>query len=118
MRSVTDGSRVPRLVLNAICTVASYVAECYERGGASLSVVSKRPAALGADDMLPVFIFAVVKARPSCPFTLAKYLYATGAPGELSGESGYYLAMFESAIAYVRDYSRSPAPARPAVENN
>ena len=38
-----------------------------------------------------------------------KYLYATGAPGELHGEPGYYLAMFESAVSYVRDFSR-PVP--------
>ena len=103
MRSVTDGSRVPRLVLNAICAVASYVAECYARGAASGAPVSatatvsplltrtsaspvepspprvaavaapktqRQPAPLGADDFLPAFVFAVIRASPAHPFTL------------------------------------------------
>jgi len=58
---------------------------------------------LGADEFLPIFIFAVVRAELERPFALCILLKTLCEPSKCIGEIGYYLASFEAAIQYVKE---------------
>jgi hypothetical protein len=83
-----------------------------------------RKSALGADDFLPIFIYSVVRAEMERPCALCKYLNASKEEAfsitvltiflgvllqtlcdktSRIGETGYYLASFEGAIAHIQE---------------
>lgn len=57
--------------------------------------------ALGADDLVPIFIFVLCRAGLQTPLRNQELLWALCHPEQLHGEAGYYLTVYESAVAYV-----------------
>ena len=60
---------------------------------------------MGADDFLPIHIFIVCNAGIKEPLLLTTMLWKLVSHTVLQGESGYYLTVFESALAYIADMS-------------
>eukprot|EP01113_Clastostelium_recurvatum_P026874 TRINITY_DN3229_c0_g1_i2.p1 TRINITY_DN3229_c0_g1~~TRINITY_DN3229_c0_g1_i2.p1 ORF type:complete len:785 (-),score=160.34 TRINITY_DN3229_c0_g1_i2:80-2434(-) len=56
------------------------------------------PSYLSADDFLPIFIFVLVNSDVAQHFTLHDFLWQLADPDQLTGESGYYLTVYSSAI--------------------
>ena len=65
--------------------------------------------ALGADDFLPIFIYCFVRAGIERPSALCALLEAMCDPAKMSGETGYYLASFNSAYMYVQELDLTQA---------
>ncbi len=60
---------------------------------------------LGADDFLPIHIYVVCNARIKRPLLLTATLWKLVSHNVLQGEGGYYLTVYESALAYIADMS-------------
>jgi len=60
-------------------------------------------AGVSADEFLPVIIYSLVNSSLEQLETLVEYLYGLIPAEYLSGESGYYLTAFASAVYYLRD---------------
>jgi hypothetical protein len=60
---------------------------------------------MGADDFLPIHIFVVCNSGLKRPHLLTATLWKLVSHGVLQGEGGYYLTVFESALAYIADMS-------------
>jgi len=58
---------------------------------------------LGADDLLPIFIYVLVHCDLDNPAVLPDLLWKLCHPDQVQGESGYYLTILESAISYLED---------------
>jgi hypothetical protein len=56
---------------------------------------------LGADDLVPIFIYVFCKAELREPHVHKDLMWNLCHPDQLHGECGYYLTVFESAIEYV-----------------
>ncbi|PRP87016.1 hypothetical protein PROFUN_04998 [Planoprotostelium fungivorum] len=67
----------------------------------------KAPVGVSADEFLPVIIYGIVQSNLTELETLIEYLYGLIPSDYLSGESGYYLTAFASAVYYLRDLSIS-----------
>lgn len=65
-----------------------------EKGGAD-------QAYLGADDLVPIFVYVFCKAELKTPHKYKDLMWNLCHPDQLHGECGYYLTVFESAIEYV-----------------
>ena len=55
----------------------------------------------GADDILPMLILAIIKAKPSKLYSNLLFTQYYASPGQLRGEGGYVLTQFQSAIHFV-----------------
>ena len=62
-------------------------------------------AVLGADDLLPIFIYVFVFSELSHPDDVADCLWKLCHPDALRGESGYFLTLLESTVCYLRELS-------------
>ena len=60
---------------------------------------------LGADDLLPIFIYVFVFSELSHPDDVADCLWKLCHPDALRGESGYFLTLLESTVCYLRELS-------------
>jgi len=89
--------RLTAVVLTAKAIFAEHAASQKGRG-LSESV------ALGADDLLPIFIFVLVRAGLETPLLNKDLLWSCCHPDLLYGEAGYYLTVYESAISFLEDY--------------
>lgn len=69
---------------------------------------------LGADDLVPIFIYVMSKSELRNPIMLKEQMWALCHPQQLIGESGYYLTVLESAIEFIRESD----PSRPYNDNN
>jgi hypothetical protein len=58
---------------------------------------------LGADDLMPIFIFVVCRTGLQTPLRNKDLLWNLCHPDQLYGEPGYYLTQYESAVAYIED---------------
>ena len=56
---------------------------------------------LGADDLVPIFIFVLCQSGLVTPLRDKDLLWALCHPDQLYGEAGYYLTVYESACAFV-----------------
>ena len=56
---------------------------------------------LGADDLVPIFVYVFCKADLKRPHKYKDLMWNLCHPDQLHGECGYYLTVFESAIEYV-----------------
>lgn len=56
---------------------------------------------LGADDLLPIFIYVLSQAELQNPIVNIDLLWTICHPDQLHGEAGYYLTLYESAVEYV-----------------
>ena len=63
----------------------------------------KKDAVLGADDLVPIFLYVLSRSRLVNPLTDKDLLWGLCHPDQLYGESGYYLTIYESAVAYCED---------------
>ena len=59
---------------------------------------------LGADDLVPIFIYVLAQTELEHALVTKEILWNICHPSTLHGESGYYLTVFESAIAFLEDY--------------
>eukprot|EP00824_Muranothrix_gubernata_P002921 TRINITY_DN13529_c0_g1_i1.p1 TRINITY_DN13529_c0_g1~~TRINITY_DN13529_c0_g1_i1.p1 ORF type:complete len:249 (-),score=45.18 TRINITY_DN13529_c0_g1_i1:59-805(-) len=58
---------------------------------------------LSADDFLPIFIYVIVRSEMEDLETTAELMWSLCDPEKLTGEGGYYLTVFGSALHFVRD---------------
>ncbi len=79
---------------------------------------------LGADDLVPIFIYVLSKSDLRRPILYKEQMWGLCHPGQLIGESGYYLTVLESAIEFIKevdpampiDVMEAPQDSSPAVE--
>lgn len=71
--------------------------------GTSSAPPLSAPVALGADDLLPLFIWVVLRSQ--CPYLHSNcaYIQSFLSPVRLIGQAGYSLVNLESAIAFLTD---------------
>ena len=65
--------------------------------------------ALGADDFLPIFIYCFVQAKIERPSALCELLSLMCPKSKMNGETGYYLASFQSALTYIHQLDLTEA---------
>jgi hypothetical protein len=56
---------------------------------------------LGADDLVPIFIFVLCQSGLQTPLLDNELLWQLCHPDQLYGEAGYFLTVYESAVAFV-----------------
>jgi len=88
-----------QMLLSIVSTAKSIFAE-YEANNVGRS----NTAALGADDLVPIFIFVLVQANLRTPLLTKDLLWSICQPSQLYGECGYYLTVYESALLYIENY--------------
>jgi hypothetical protein len=102
-------STLPCVKLRAIVDAASEINKIFagrievpspKRGG-------NKEVHMGADEFLPIFIYCVVKAEMERPCALCVLLRTLCDPINRMGETGYYLASFEAAIAHLQEVDLS-----------
>merc|ERR1711862_327164 len=59
---------------------------------------------LSADDFLPIYIYCFVQAELLRPCAICVLLQTLCDPLKKIGETGYYLASFESAVSYIHEF--------------
>jgi hypothetical protein len=69
-----------------------------------LQALGKNDIFLGADDLVPIFLFVLCHTDLAHPVHYKEQMWALCHPGQLIGESGYYLTVFESAIEHIREF--------------
>lgn len=69
----------------------------------SLAQQGKTDVCIGADDLVPIFLFVFVQAELTCPILCKELMWALCHPDQLQGEGGYYLTVFESSIEFVTE---------------
>ena len=62
---------------------------------------------LSADDLVPIFIYVLCQTSLQTPLLDAELLWDLCHPDSLYGEGGYFLTVFESAIAFVESFDES-----------
>jgi hypothetical protein len=101
-------STLPCVKLRAIVDAASEINRIFAR---KMQVhgrqLEKGEAYMGADEFLPIFIYCVVKAEMERPCALCVLLRNLCDPINRIGETGYYLASFEAAIAHLQQVDLS-----------
>ena len=65
------------------------------------SLVRNDPVALGADEILPLFILIVIKSQNASLFSNFKFIDEFMNPSQRRSRSGFILTMLESAITYI-----------------
>lgn len=93
--SQVEARAAPGHKLRAILACARAIYRCVSGRGCSGVLV--------ADDFFPIFVFVVVSAGLRHPNTTKAFLWGVCSKSQLEGEGGYYLTVFEAAIAYVSD---------------
>ncbi len=84
----------------AIVSAAKSIFAEYEANNAG----NAKCAPLGADDLVPIFIYVLVKACPRTPLLNKDILWSLCQPSQLYGECGYYLTVYESALMFIESY--------------
>lgn len=106
------GMTVPRDMLRALVAAAAAV-YVEARANAAARADSRRYAAIGADEFLPLFVYVVAHARLARVYRYLDLMKNFSLAGELAGEPEYYLASFEGALACLHDMdpdSLTPPP--------
>lgn len=57
--------------------------------------------AVGADDLLPIFLFVISNSNLINPLLNKELLWSLCNPDQLLGEAGYYLTLYTSAVDYI-----------------
>lgn len=71
--------------------------QCSARGGGG-----EEMAPLTGDDLLPIFVYVLIRSRLRRPLCLRALLTGLCSADTLRGEGGYYLTVFEAAIEYIK----------------
>ncbi|XP_075045174.1 VPS9 domain-containing protein 1 [Mixophyes fleayi] len=95
----------PQRKLDSILKTLRRICECTEENGASSGTV-----AMGADDLLPILAFVVLKSRMSHLVFECAALEEFIHEGSLIGEEGYCLTSLQSALAYLATLPVPPPP--------
>jgi len=74
---------------------------------AAAAATAAAAAVLGADDLVPIFIFVLCQSGLRTPLRDKELLWALCHPDQLYGEAGYYLTVYESAVAYVEAFEET-----------
>lgn len=92
----------PSLRLNALVRTAKAIYLEFDAAvKPKLEKMGRKDLALGADDLLPIFIYVLCQAELSHPIVNSDILWNVCHPDQLHGESGYYLTLYESAVEYL-----------------
>ena len=59
------------------------------------------PDHLGADEFLPIFVYVTVHAQLDSPLRDKECMWALCEPDMIAGEGGYYLTVFDAALAHI-----------------
>lgn len=102
-------STLPCVKLRAIVDAASEINRIFAGREKVLPEAEEgnEEAYMGADEFLPIFIYCVVKAEMERPCALCVLLQTLCDPINRIGETGYYLASFEAAIAHLQEVDLS-----------
>eukprot|EP00301_Raphidiophrys_heterophryoidea_P022119 c6355_g1_i1.p1 GENE.c6355_g1_i1~~c6355_g1_i1.p1 ORF type:complete len:591 (-),score=117.85 c6355_g1_i1:299-2071(-) len=92
-----NGCQIPSDMLKALMASARMVYMLYKH-----EHEEKNHQLMGADDFLPIFIFVIVQACVECPLFVADFMWGLTDPQTLSGEGGYYITVFQSAMHHLR----------------
>ena len=87
----------PSQCITAIVATAKAIFAEYEANQEQ----GKESNALGADDLVPIFIFVLCHSGLKTPLLNKDLLWSICHPSQLLGECGYYLTVYESAVAFV-----------------
>jgi len=92
----------PSKRLNAVLSASKAIFSEYLAHCQSLAVAPGQPVpVLSADDLVPIFIYVLCQTGLETPLLDAEMLWDLCHPDSLYGEGGYFLTVFESAIAFV-----------------
>ena len=94
-----EGSASPLLRLHSLVEAVKLIFIEFEEH----KKITKSSAILGADDLLPIFIYVFVFAELRYPDIIADCLWNVCHPDQLLGESGYFLTILESTVCYLQD---------------
>ncbi|XP_040266537.1 VPS9 domain-containing protein 1 [Bufo bufo] len=97
--------RTPQRKLECIVRTLRVICECAEE-----YVSTPGTAAIGADDLLPILAFVVLKSRMSHLLSECAALEEFIQEGYLIGEEGYCLTSLQSALAYLETLPVPPSP--------
>ena len=70
-----------------------------------LNKAGKFEVCIGADDLVPIFMFVFCRSRLRHPIRYKELMWALCHPDQLQGEAGYYLTVFESCIEFLSSES-------------
>ena len=117
-----DSERLPTRKLErllaavaAVCEIAHAQAhaQAHQRSCAEgSSAVPSATSSLGADDLLPVLAYLVVKSNLACAALTSLTIYSVC---DLKGEAAYYHTLFDSAITVVAEQLFDAPPAVPQL---
>jgi len=62
------------------------------------------PLTLCGDDLLPIFIFVLVRSSIPKLVSVSEYLWNLIDTGASTGQAGYYLSVFTSAVQYLKNF--------------
>ena len=94
----------PSRRLNALVRTAKFIyAEFKENLLQKPAAEGKGDAVLSADDLVPIFIYVLCQSGLKHPLLNRDILWKIGHPDMLTGECGYYLTIYESALQYLID---------------
>ena len=94
----------PSRRLNALVRTAKFIyAEFKENLLPKLAAEGKGDTVLSADDLVPIFIYVLCQCGLKHPLLNRDLLWKIGHPDMLTGECGYYLTIYESALQYLID---------------
>lgn len=95
----------PSKRLNAVLSASKAIFSEYLAHCQSVAVAPGQPVpVLSADDLVPIFIYVLCQTSLQTPLLDAELLWDLCHPDSLYGEGGYFLTVFESAIAYVESF--------------
>jgi hypothetical protein len=69
--------------------------------GKTKKKIKPPPNDLGADEFLPIFIFVTVHAQLDHPLRDKECMWTLCEPDMIAGEGGYYLTVFDAALAHI-----------------
>ena len=101
LKSLELQSHPSRSIFAIVSTAKSIFAE-HEANSLKLNKSKVEP--LGADDLVPIFIYVLVQAGLKTPLYNKDLLWSICHPSQLYGESGYYLTVYESAVSYIENF--------------
>lgn len=92
----------PSKRLNAVVSAVDAIFSEYAlQASARATSPSSAVPVLGADDLVPIFIFVLCQCDLQTPLQNKDLLWSLCHPDQLYGSAGYYLTVYESAVAYV-----------------
>ena len=100
--SSLENNLTPSLQLNALTRASKAIYSEYKHAILpNLQATDKNGSHLGADDFLPIFIYAFCRSTLTRPSLHYQLMWKLCHPDQLHGECGYYLTVYESCVDFV-----------------